>query len=114
MMNISVRPRLASTLLLATALAASPLTAQAYWHGGGGCWNCGGGGGNFAAGALLGLGVGAVIASRPHYYAPPPPVYYAPPPVYYTPPPVAYYPAPRRVWIPPHWEGPYWIRGHWS
>ena len=88
MMNISVRPRLASTLLLATALAASPLTAEAYWHGGGGCWNCGGG--NFAAGALLGLGVGAVIASQPRYYAPPPVYYAPPPPVYYAPPPGYY------------------------
>ncbi len=88
-MSISIRPRLASTLMLATALAASPLTAEAYWHGGG-CWNCGGGG-NFVAGALLGLGVGAVVAARPHYYAPPPPVYYAPPPpVYYAPPPGYY------------------------
>jgi hypothetical protein len=38
--------------------------------------------------------------------------------VVYAPPPVAYVPAPyypqRRVWIPPHWEGPYWVRGHWS
>jgi hypothetical protein len=46
------------------------------------------------AAGILGLGVGAAIASdhphyhRPYYYAPPPPVYYAPPPaVYYAPPP---------------------------
>jgi hypothetical protein len=98
-MNISVRPRLASTLLLATALAAAPLTAEAYWHGGGGCWNCGGG--NFAAGALLGLGVGAVIASRPHYYAPPPVYYAPPPPVYYVPPPPVYYAPPPPVYYAP-------------
>ncbi len=100
-MNISVRPRLASTLLLATALAASPLTAEAYWHGGGGCWNCGGGGGNFAAGALLGLGVGAVIASQPRYYAPPPVYYAPPPPVYYAPPPPVYYAPPPPVYYAP-------------
>lgn len=100
-MSISVRPRLASTLLLATALAASPLTAEAYWHGGG-CYNCGGG--NFAAGALLGLGVGAVVGStvaRPHYYAPPPVYYAPPPPVYYAPPPPVYYAPPPPVYYAP-------------
>jgi hypothetical protein len=99
-MSISIRPRLASTLLLATALAASPLTAEAYWHGGG-CWNCGGG--NFAAGALLGLGVGAVVggALAPHYYAPPPVYYAPPPPVYYAPPPPVYYAAPPPVYYAP-------------
>jgi hypothetical protein len=41
----------------------------------------------------------------------PPPVAYAPPPVAYAPPP--YYPT-HRIWVPPHWEGPYWVHGHWS
>ncbi len=44
-------------------------------------------------GALLGLGIGAVIGSaiaQPPVYAPPP-VYYAPPPTYYAPPPPVYY-----------------------
>ena len=98
-MKILARPRLASTLLLATALAASPLSAEAHWNGGGGgggCYNCGG---SFAGGALLGLGVGALVggALAPRYYAPPPPppVYYAPPPpVYYAPPPPVYYAPP--------------------
>ena len=36
------------------------------------------------------------------------------PPVVVAPPPVAYYAPPRRFWVPPHWEGPYWVRGHWS
>jgi hypothetical protein len=47
---------------------------------------------------IIGLGVGAAIASdhphyrRHYYYAPPPRVYYAPPPVaYYAPPPPDYY-----------------------
>ncbi len=55
-----------------------------------------GGGIGVAGGALLGLGVGAVIggaiasAAPPAYY-PPPPVYYPPPtPAYYPPPPVYY------------------------
>jgi hypothetical protein len=100
-MNIGIRPRLAGTLLLATGLAASPLTAEAHWHGGGGCYNCGG---NFVGGALLGLGVGAVVggALAPRYYAPAPPVYYAPPPpVYYAPPPPAYYAPPPPVYYAP-------------
>jgi len=50
-----------------------------HWHGGGGGGNWG------AAGAIVGLALGAVIASQP----PPPPRYYAPPP----PPPYPYYPA---------------------
>ena len=50
----------------------------------------------------VGIGVPFVVA---------PPVYY-PPPAYYPPPP--YYPPPRRVWVPPHREGPYWVRGHWA
>jgi len=48
------------------------------------------GAGPFVGGALLGLGLGAVIGSVPRYYAPPP-VVYAPPPVYY---PTPYYSAP--------------------
>jgi len=42
-------------------------------------------------GALLGLGVGALLGST---LAPPPQAYYAPPPVYYPPPPQQYYNAP--------------------
>jgi hypothetical protein len=75
--------------------------------------------------AVLGLAAVGVMA-MPHnanawwrrgiwiapVYVVPPPVYYAPP-VVYTAPPVAYY-APRRFWVPPHWEGPYWVRGHWG
>jgi hypothetical protein len=52
------------------------------------------------AAGILGLGVGAAIASdhphyrRHYYYAPPPPPYYgyyAPPPAYYYAPPPPYY-----------------------
>lgn len=49
--------------------------------------------GAVVAGALLGLGIGAVIGgavAQPPVYAPPP-VYYAPPPTYYAPPPAVYY-----------------------
>lgn len=72
--------------LAVAGITAAPGNAEAWWRGG---W-----------------GVGIVV----------PPVVVAPPPVYYAaPPPVAYYaPPPRRVWIPPHWEGPYFIRGHWA
>jgi hypothetical protein len=77
------------------------------------------------AAAVAGLATVAVAALPHHAYAwwrygvwvPPvvvaPPVY-APPPVYYAPPPPVYYAPPRRVWIPPHWEGPYWVQGHWG
>jgi hypothetical protein len=108
------RARLLMAVPIAAGLLAMPMAAHADWHGRGG-WHGGGGGwhgggwhgggwgyrphygpGPAIAGALLGLGVGAVVAGAlappPVYYAPPP-VYYAPPPVYYAPPP-AYYPPP--------------------
>jgi hypothetical protein len=51
-------------------------------------------------GALLGLGVGAVIGS--HLMAPPPVVYAPPPAVVYAPPPaVVYAPPPAVVYAPP-------------
>lgn len=97
--------RLWSTLLIAAPVAVGLLGAPAAqadwhhnngWHGGG--WHGGGGGwhgdrdwhhddgGNAAAGALIGLGVGALIggAIASQYYAAPPPVAYAPPPPYYA------------------------------
>jgi hypothetical protein len=77
--------------LAAIGVAAVPHDAKAWWRGG--------------------YGVGIVLP--PVVVAPP--VYVAPPVVYAAPPPaVAYYPPPRRVWIPAHWEGPYWVQGHWS
>jgi hypothetical protein len=80
-----------------------------------------------AVGALTVIGIAAaphdakawvrwgfgVYVPPPVVYAPPPPVYVAPPVVYAPPPPV-YYAPPRRVWVPPHWSGPYWVPGHWS
>jgi hypothetical protein len=78
--------------LAAIGVAALPDRAEAaWWHGG---WCC-----------SVGLGV----LLPPVVVAPP---VYAPPPVYY-PPPAAYYPPPRP-WIPPHWEGGYWVPGHWG
>jgi BA14K-like protein len=121
--------RLATAALAAlfgfAAISTSTTTASADWKGppqgyhnqshGNGGWKPGPGVG-FAAGALVGLGVGAIVATprpyyppvRPYYppvrayyppvrayYYPPPPVYYPPPPVVYRapPPPVYYYPA---------------------
>lgn len=51
--------------------------------------------GAVVGGALLGLGVGAVLGG---VLAPPPPAYYAPPPVYYAPPPPTYYAPPPPVY----------------
>ena len=85
-------------LIAAGVLAAAP-AAYAEWHGRGWGWHGAphyyehhhGDGGAAVAGALVGLGLGAiiggVIASQPAYA--PPPVTYAPPPAYYPP---AYYP----------------------
>jgi hypothetical protein len=75
--------------LASVGVAAMPHEAKAWWRGG--------------------VGVGIWV---PPVVVAPPPVYVAPP-VAYAPPPV-YYPAPRPVWVPPHWEGPYWVRGHWA
>ena len=94
--------RIPSVAVLALAVAACvvPAAAQAEWHHGGGGEHRGYGGyhgyggehrsygrglgvgGGIVGGALLGLGVGALLA---------PPAYYAPPPVYYAPPPPVYY-----------------------
>jgi hypothetical protein len=75
--------------LAAVDVAAMPQNANAWWSG----------------------GVGVGIWVPPVVVAPP---VYAPPPVAYYPPTPPYYPPPRRVWVPPHWEGPYWVRGHWA
>jgi len=108
--------------LAATALtAAAPADAQRYrrYHRGGG---------DVATGAILGgivgLGVGAAIASNNrnryyyddgYYYGPPPRTrgyYYAPPP----PPRVVYrdYYAPRYYAPPPRYYGDYGYRGYYG
>ena len=61
--------------------------------------------GGLVAGTLLGLGVGAAIATTvPRPYVPPPVVYAPPPPVVYAPPPVVY--APRPYYPAPAYYGP--------
>lgn len=92
---MSVAKRLGTVAAVATLAAVGvtcmPHDAKAWWRGGYG----------------VGIWVPPVVVA-------PPPVYVAPP-VVYAAPPVAYYPPPpARVWIPPHWAGPYWVRGHWS
>lgn len=80
--------------LAAIGVAVMPHDAKAWWRGGFG----------------VGIVVPPVVVGPPIYA---PPVYYAPPPAYYAPPP-AYVAPPGRVWVPPHWQGNYWVRGHWS
>ena len=106
---------LTALALAATLVAPLPALAQ-NWHDRGGHYDHGrgpdrgrgpdhgrgydhrggGNGGAVVGGALLGLGVGALLggalASSQPAYRPPPPVYYAPPaPGYYAPPPPVYY-----------------------
>lgn len=79
-----------------------------YGHGGyygGGYYRGGYYGGGYPAGAviggaLLGLGVGAVVAGAlaPPVFVAPPPVVYAAPPVVYAAPPVVYAPRPYYGW----------------
>ena len=78
--------------LAALGVAAMPGQANAGWRG---------------------PGIGICIWVPPVVVAPAP--VYVPPPAYYAPPPVAYYtPAPGPVWVPAHWEGGYWVAGHWT
>jgi hypothetical protein len=89
--------RVLSAVALSTALALAPIAANAdRYHGGGrGHYHGGGGGaavGAAIAGGIIGLGLGAVVASNPYNYYAPPPVYYGYPySNYYAPPPGAYY-----------------------
>ncbi len=95
--------RILAALPILAVMALAPVAANAQYYGGRGGYGGYRGGyggygyghrgfgvGPFVGGALLGLGLGAVITSAPRYYAPPP-VVYAPPPVYY---PAPYYAAP--------------------
>jgi hypothetical protein len=92
-----VRARILTAALI-TGLALAPAAAHAEdWHHGGHGRDYHRGGGNAAGaaiiGGIVGLGLGAAIASNSYggYYAPPPPVYYGPPAGYYAPPPPAVY-----------------------
>ena len=98
----------AAVLAAGIGLTASPADAQwrrGYGYGHGyrhGYYHRGVGPGAIVGGALLGLGVGALLAAP--YYAAPPPVVYAPPPrAYYPPPAYAYAPA----YAPPPYYAPY-------
>lgn len=90
--------RILAALPIMAVMALAPAAANAQFYRGGyggyyrgyGYGHRGFGIGPFFGGALLGLGVGAVIASQPRYVVPPP-VVYAPPPAYY---PAPYYAAP--------------------
>ncbi len=80
-----------AALAIAAGLSISATPAHAQWRGG----YYGSPAGAVVGGALLGLGVGALLAPR----YPPPPLVYAPPPYYPPPPPPyayarPYYPAP--------------------
>ena len=82
-----------ATAVLVAGLGIAPAAHAQHWHGGG---NYHRGGGNAAGaaiiGGIIGLGVGAAIASHGYYGAPPPPVYYGSPRAYYyAPPPPVYY-----------------------
>lgn len=103
-----------NTLLIAAPVAFGLLAApaaHAEWRNHGGGYDRHGGyerhhdhdNGNAVAGALLGLGIGALvvgaIASQPPAYAAPPPVVYAPPPPPYYPVP-GYYAAPNYAPAP--------------
>ena len=82
--------RFLTTAVLVAGLGIAPAAYAEHWHGGGNNYHQGGGnyhrgGGGNAAGAaiiggIIGLGVGAAIASQGYYGAPPPPVYYGSPP----------------------------------
>jgi hypothetical protein len=97
---MAFRSRFLGTAALVAALAIAPAVHAEHWHGGYGGYgdyrHHGGGGAAGAAiiGGLVGLGLGAAIASNggyaPGYYAPPY-SYSGPPPAYYTPPPPAVY-----------------------
>jgi hypothetical protein len=95
--------RFVSAAALVAGLAVAPAAQARDWHGHYDYYHHGynyyhhgydyyhHGGNNSAAiiGGLIGLGLGAAIASGG--YAPPPPAYYGPPPGYYAPPPPAVY-----------------------
>jgi hypothetical protein len=92
--------RFLGAAVLIGGLAMAPAAHADSWQNG---WSYRGGhhhhrNNNNAAGAaiiggLMGLGLGAAIASSNGYYAPPP-SYYAPPSAYYAPPYASYYAAP--------------------
>ena len=93
----------AAALSLVTGIVLSSTPAQAQWRRGWGHGGWGPGPGAVVGGALLGLGVGTLLAA-PYYR---PPVVYAPPPAYYPPPPYAYAP-------PAYYATPYYAPGYYA
>ena len=94
---MAVLARILSTVALIAGLAIAPAVHAERWHGG---HHGGNAAGAAIIGGLVGLGVGAAIASggyygAPGYYAP---GYYAPPYSYYGPPSAYYTPAPPPVY----------------
>jgi hypothetical protein len=90
---MSLCTRFLTTAVVVAGLGIAPAAHAQHWHGGG---NYHHGGGNAAGaaiiGGLIGLGLGAAIASQGYPAPPPPPVYYGSPPAYYyAPPPPVYY-----------------------
>lgn len=95
-----MRAHVVTAAALAAALALAPNVHAADfhhggWHGGGRDYHRGGGGAAGAAivGGIVGLGLGAALASNGYNYGyAPPPVYYGAPSGYYAaPPPPVYY-----------------------
>jgi len=100
---------------LVGALVATPTPALAWGHSHG--WHNGEAFvGGLAVGALTGVVVGGILASRPAVVYEPAPVYVAPQPVYVQPVPV--YVAPQPVcssyWVPQHYGNGIWVQGHWE
>ena len=91
-----LRARLLSTAALVAALAVAPAVHAERWHGGGYQHHGGNAAGAAIVGCLVGLGLGAAIASSGGYYGAP--GYYAPPYSYYGPPSGYYTPAPPPVY----------------
>jgi hypothetical protein len=83
--------RFLATAVVIAGLATAPAVHAEYWHGRGHPAHHGNNAAAAIVGGLVGLGIGAAIASGGGYYAPPPPVYYGAPPGYYAPPPAVYY-----------------------
>ena len=93
-----MRTHILTAAAFSAALALAPNVHAADWHHGGGYrggYHHGGGGGAAGAaivGGIVGLGLGAALASNAYNgYAAPPPVYYGPPSGYYSAPPPVYY-----------------------
>jgi hypothetical protein len=86
--------------VLALGLGLAPVAQARDWHDrgwhGGERHHHGDATGAAIAAGIIGLGLGAAIASGGGYA--PPPAYYGPPPAYYGPPPPYYAPPPPAVY----------------